>query len=809
MTDGTGGSTLPLPSWSSAFRVVGASLLVAALIAMSEIDRLVGGLVGRTGKSATLGEVFGPSALGGHARRAWQTWKEAAADVPEAELSRLIGWHVLWDAVFVVAVGLLLRLGLLRSATGTGPARLFLLLYVCAEAVEAFLLLGASSGLEAGVHPLLAMALAVTSTAKWIFVAGLVLAVLRSRVLRMRLWRAVLRTGRALFVQRLSFVVVAVIAALALVPDGGVFDQLPDVQRGWLDALGNADGLPFSTSRGVWHMLFAVLAVLFAAGGLFLLGRQRTERAWTTEVGKEVPTLAPSYVWWLIGPVVVCVTAVLMNPEFVDPQTVGVFVLVPLTLVVASALLRFAESRLPNSGLRVSPLRAVGYGVAGLLLGGTALGFLCSDLTGVAVGVLVATLVVLVGAAIVAWRVARGKWTLPAEQKPTRMRPQRATDVLRAGDLLALALVVVGALALVRSFVAPALLPVEGDVARHRWQVALVLVAVAVLVAAPLVGVCVVRRIDGRPVSTRPRLGALHRLVRPDRQGWLALPEGKKLSALRWMVPGGIAVLAAAGLVLLMLRPLSIAEAVGTAAVTIAALGAWAVLIGFLVVHLQQRRPLEVFRLVGLQANPVLTLLAVVLAVVTTAGGDPDMHAIRTDAASPPRSATPLDDPMARDDVFDAWLARSAACDRALPGTAVTARPLLLVAASGGGIRAAVWTTHVLDKIATTSACGAAVTMLSSGVSGGSVGLALSRGADYDAAADRLAEPTALSAGIVGMLVGDLIAVTTGLRVPAWFDGQRQWLDRAGLMETVWQDAAPTLKDRFGPAIAGPAERWS
>ena len=134
----------------------------------------------------------------------------------------------------------------------------------------------------------------------------------------------------------------------------------------------------------------------------------------------------------------------------------------------------------------------------------------------------------------------------------------------------------------------------------------------------------------------------------------------------------------------------------------------------------------------------------------------------------------------------------------------MTARPLLLVAASGGGIRAAVWTTHVMKEIAT-SPCGAGVTLLSSGVSGGSVGLALSRGADYDAAAERLAEPTALSVGIVGMLVGDLVAVTTGLRVPARFDGQTHWLDRAGLMETVWQDAAPGLKDPFDAQPALPA----
>ena len=96
---------------------------------------------------------------------------------------------------------------------------------------------------------------------------------------------------------------------------------------------------------------------------------------------------------------------------------------------------------------------------------------------------------------------------------------------------------------------------------------------------------------------------------------------------------------------------------------------------------------------------------------------------------------------------------------------------------------------------------------LSSGVSGGSVGLALGRkpaaGASAEErlagpAAERLAEPAALAAAVDGLVVRDLLAAATGIRIHDRDHGTGgEWLDRAGLMEHRWESDAPRLAEPF------------
>jgi hypothetical protein len=101
--------------------------------------------------------------------------------------------------------------------------------------------------------------------------------------------------------------------------------------------------------------------------------------------------------------------------------------------------------------------------------------------------------------------------------------------------------------------------------------------------------------------------------------------------------------------------------------------------------------------------------------------------------------------------------------------------------------------------------CVAQATFLSSGVSGGSVGLAVARGDDNAEQIRDLARPDALAAALAGTLVSDLIAGSSGLRVPSHTDGEWRWRDRAGLIETIWEQKTPPLADPYDSERRGPS----
>jgi hypothetical protein len=170
-------------------------------------------------------------------------------------------------------------------------------------------------------------------------------------------------------------------------------------------------------------------------------------------------------------------------------------------------------------------------------------------------------------------------------------------------------------------------------------------------------------------------------------------------------------------------------------------------------------------------------------------------------------------------EAFDAWLERSEGCEAEVDGRAV--RPLVLVAAEGGGIRAATWTVATLAEFAADGRCAAEAVFLSSGVSGGSIGLAVASTLDRDddggapdgLAADypdrvrdavqELGRSAALPAGVVGLLASDPLASTTGLRSPTIEDPTR-WRDRAALFEDGWRAADDRLALPWGAEPAAP-----
>jgi len=147
---------------------------------------------------------------------------------------------------------------------------------------------------------------------------------------------------------------------------------------------------------------------------------------------------------------------------------------------------------------------------------------------------------------------------------------------------------------------------------------------------------------------------------------------------------------------------------------------------------------------------------------------------------------------------------------------------MFFLAAEGGGIRAAYWTTAGLDIFrgaVTPSAqsvdwsaplpgnrCAAG--LFGGGASGGAVGLTLARFAGAGLARDQavaIATPDALGAATSGLFVRDTSYAATGVPffgAPGYATGQVSgpvWLDRAGLMESAWERSSD-LRVPFLPA---------
>jgi hypothetical protein len=108
----------------------------------------------------------------------------------------------------------------------------------------------------------------------------------------------------------------------------------------------------------------------------------------------------------------------------------------------------------------------------------------------------------------------------------------------------------------------------------------------------------------------------------------------------------------------------------------------------------------------------------------------------------------------------------------------------------------------VVRQLAGAGDCAANATLISSGASGGSIGLATFRsGNEFTEQSKVTTEsyggPDALAADMAGLLDGDLVGGVTGVRVPTATDLEHPfsaawaWHDRTALQEMIWQREAP------------------
>ncbi|MDQ1552826.1 MAG: hypothetical protein QOD50_2248, partial [Actinomycetota bacterium] len=271
------------------------------------------------------------------------------------------------------------------------------------------------------------------------------------------------------------------------------------------------------------------------------------------------------------------------------------------------------------------------------------------------------------------------------------------------------------------------------------------------------------------------------------------------------------------GIVALLLLPAEFGELLGPVGTLVLLIGCWATVIGMLIVVFGKSKPLALFQVLKLRSTPIVTMLIVVPLVISFVDVPPTLHAIRTTAGGS------LGARQTVQSAFTLWNAKQKDCTTGLAdGTSI--RPMILFAAQGGGIRAATWTIDILRTLPAdtsssnpdSSACAAGATFLSSGASGGSIGIATFQSSGNLAATTagmstaNYGGPNALAADVAGLLDGDLIGGVTGIRVPSPTNlasplaSPWAWHDRTALQELTWEAAAPQFSKPYDVAPVDP-----
>jgi hypothetical protein len=245
----------------------------------------------------------------------------------------------------------------------------------------------------------------------------------------------------------------------------------------------------------------------------------------------------------------------------------------------------------------------------------------------------------------------------------------------------------------------------------------------------------------------------------------------------------------------LILFPLQVAVRIGTIAILLLGSMLFAAFAAAMVAFAERTRPPKILASFRVKRTPVFVFLLawIMLASMAATGASNDVPILVDEAAGSDMTVT-------IDDVWERWLDRNT--DGASPpgeGDERPAMPLVFIAASGGGIRAAVWTSYVLDCIFTgqveaLEGCPGGELpeevsdriAVMSGVSGGSLGLAAFSGLLVDGVPPATQDwvKARLDDDFLGAAMAWLLLVDT----PRSFIGFGPRIrDRAEVMELTWE----------------------
>jgi hypothetical protein len=758
-------------------------LMVSAtgFLVLTEADRLIGEIPSATQSVHTLNEVIGPFAL--ISRSAWADWATIADGGGPGILIQL---HTLADAFFWIGYGLLSwRLLAKLPATKRAPATKGLAVLIGAEAAEAIaLIVTARLLLDSSSTFAMSWALAAISTVKWIaciaFFGRLVVGLLRVTTLRI----AFLGTLRGVYEQRLALIVVGVLGVLAVFPAGSILEQVPDIERAWLYLDGDVP-------RVHLELVFTSGAVLVAVAiSQFFFGRARARRTRGADRARAVngrgiyiPWIGFATALLLIGLVLLATTT-----DVVDLGRLLVAVVVTFLLVAVSLGIRWLHRRDSPS----SPL-----------LG----------------------------------------------DRPRRMQTASYAEAKRAGDAFTSALIALAALGLVRSFASPVLIGahdpsfVDDIMGLYAPSVAFFVIGVILSLVSVTVVNLAIRGFDrvaqdrlaariadqrglrsqgrrdaqpssaqsgratpSKPVNDHPRRSPIGRAGAAVAEA-VYDSNGAPKDFVIWIGTAYFTLLSLATLWCFLLYPRGISAFFGTLGSITLLLGAFATVLSSTALFLARRNALEVFRFAGLRATPILSMLIVLPIIAAQFGDSVALHAVNNGSGM---RLTDTRDTIG--DRFDTWLLDNADCATSVTGSTIPVLPLVLIAAEGGGIRAANWTIDGYSALAADGECAQKSVFLSSGVSGGSVGIATVRvGSKEKFAASEDLSDDALAIGVAGLFVGDVLGALTGIRVPTidartpdGTTGPRTWHDRAEQIQNAWIKKIPAFGNPYGDAVRQP-----
>lgn len=806
--------------WTSLIAVT----LVSSFATMVELDRLIAQAISSEGKSWTLSSIIGFQPW--LALEAWPGWR----DTSFGEIDVIIRLHAFADTVFIAAYGaaglLLIRTfvprakkpapknPLPKNPPATQPRakkltaaetkaetkaeaeqwkadlrRKQLSLYRLLAAVVAFdLLENLTIWFLAGVPiaALIWLQIALTLL-KWAAFAALVLRTVFGDTVGASLRAWIQKMWAGVYGQRLGVILVAAVAAMTIFTGSGVQDQLPDVYRGWIQYPDGAGGVfTIDLAQAGW----AALVAFFVGIGLFYFGRQRGYQYY---VGKPVhPANLPAWAYVALGiTLFALILTSMIDAVSFDSTTFAVFVGVLVAIPASSAIIRRIVRPRPKGEpgphllepfidadprTRAGAVFGAGDFVVGAWIAVVMLGPFVALITPLALNIIGAftatkfsqSTVQLAGWAVLLWVLA---WVLPAVTWALVRRYFPVPSELMLTET---------------SDMPPAETTAQTDTETPEEAKKIL-----------------AHQADGYTPKERAHDSFI--FVKRLFSSAFVVNEETPTSTSGAQIFGAIiAAVSVAIIVTFALFPFSVAK-IGTVAAMQALLGAWAGLIGWLILRLGLYKPPEVFQALRLRSTPVITLAIVVPLVIASGVDSPVPHAV---AFAQVDSETVMTRPSLAD-AFTTWAAD--ACESTIEveidgtDTAVPVKVLTLVAAQGGGIRAATWTVDVLRELPRASECAANSVMLSAGASGGSVGLAyIARAAGENplkVTIGSISGPDPLATDAIGLLSSDLVAGMTGVMIPSndLAPGVNfAWRDRAALHAEVYQAAASAPEQGLG-----------